>query len=116
MGLIGTDAFCAERIATEAAARAGAYVAPVVSYAPAPFNTGFPGTVSVSEPVYRALLADILSGLHAQGFDRIYVLNAHGANLAPLRGDRGGHAGRRDPHPQLVGFRAGERAARPAFR
>lgn len=84
MGLIGTDTLCAEAIADRAADRAGALVAPSLAYTPAPFNTGFPGTVSVSAATFTALAHDVLAGLHAQGFS-IYILNGHGANLAPLR-------------------------------
>ncbi len=85
MGLIGTDALCAEAIARGAGDAAEAYVAPTLAYTPAPFNAGFPGTISVSDSTFRALATDVLSALAAQGFRRIYVLNAHGANLAPLR-------------------------------
>lgn len=93
MGLIGTDAICAEAIAARAAALAGAYVAPVLCYTPAPFNTGFPGTVSLSEPLFARVFAEVVAGLHAQGFGRVYVLNAHGANLAPMRQAAEGLAG-----------------------
>lgn len=85
MGLIGTDALCAEAIAGMAAEKADAYVAPTLCYTPAPFNAGFPGTISVSAATFSALFADVLAGLRAQGFDRVFVLNAHGANLAPMR-------------------------------
>lgn len=85
MGLIGTDAICAELIATGAGERIKALVAPVLAYTPAPFNTAFPGTMSISEPLFEQLATEIFAGLQAQGFGRIYVLNAHGANLAPLK-------------------------------
>jgi creatinine amidohydrolase len=85
MGLIGTDALCAEAISGMVADKADAYVAPTICYTPAPFNSGFPGTISVSEATFSALFAEVLTGLHAQGFDRVFVLNAHGANLAPMR-------------------------------
>ena len=85
MGLIGTDALCAEGIAEAAAKKAGAYVAPTLVYTPAPFNTGFPGTISVTEATFSALFSEIVTGLLAQGFVRIFILNAHGANLAPMR-------------------------------
>ena len=49
MGLIGTDAVCAERVAMGAADLAGAMVAPTLAYAPAPFNMAFPGTISPPE-------------------------------------------------------------------
>ncbi len=84
MGLIGTDAFCAEKIAEGTGNHAGAMVAPTLAYAPAPFNTAFPGTLSVTEPVFEALVGEIVEGLLAQGFRCIYFLNGHGANLAPL--------------------------------
>ncbi len=85
MGLIGTDALCAEAIAGSAAEKADAYVAPTICYTPAPFNAVFPGTISVSAATFSALFSEILAGLHVQGFDRVFVLNSHGANLAPMR-------------------------------
>lgn len=84
MGLIGTDALCAATIAGQAARAAGAVVAPVLAYAPAPFNTGFPGTVSISPGLFGALAGEIVDGLLAQGFRHVFILNGHGANLAPL--------------------------------
>lgn len=85
MGLVGTDALCAAEIAHAAAGIAQAMVAPELAYTPAPFNTAFPGTVSVSPRTFETLFREIVAGLAAQGFSRIYVLNAHGANLAPMR-------------------------------
>ena len=89
MGLIGTDAFCACAIAEAAADLCDAIVAPTLALTPAPFNTAFPGTLSVSEPVFRAVAGEVLAGLATQGFNPIYVLNGHGANLAPLRASIG---------------------------
>ncbi len=84
MGMIGTDAICAEAVALKAAEICGAVVAPVIAYTPAPFNTAFAGTVSVSEETFGLLSSDIFLGLRDQGFTRIYVVNGHGANLEPL--------------------------------
>lgn len=84
IGLIGTDALCAASIAEAAAAAAGVVVAPPLSYAPAPFNTSFPGTVSISEDLFADLAHAVLSELARQGFSDIHVVNGHGANLAPL--------------------------------
>ena len=88
IGLIGTDALCAELIALGAADRAKALVAPTLSYTPAPFNTAFPGTMSLSVEIFEAMVHEILTGLHTQGFTRIYILNGHGANLAALNAAR----------------------------
>jgi len=85
MGLIGTDAICAEMIAEEAGNIAGALVAPTLAYTPAAFNMSFPGTISISEDLFEALATEILAGLASHGFKHIYFLNGHGANLAPLK-------------------------------
>ena len=84
IGRIGTDTLCAAAIAERAAAQAGAIVLPAVGYTPAPFNMSFPGTLSVSEATFSALVGELLDGLASHGFRRLYVLNGHGANLAPL--------------------------------
>ncbi|MHA1566097.1 MAG: creatininase family protein [Alphaproteobacteria bacterium] len=84
MGLIGTDALCAQAVAEGAAQIADAYVAPTLAYTPAPFNMAFPGTISISQPVFEALVSEILEALISHGFDCFYFLNGHGANLAPL--------------------------------
>ncbi|TBX28715.1 creatininase family protein [Nioella sediminis] len=85
IGLIGTDALCATAVAEGAAAFSGTIMLPPVAYTPAPFNMAFPGTISVSEATFSALLSDIIASLATQGFRRLYVLNGHGANLAPMR-------------------------------
>jgi creatinine amidohydrolase len=60
-------------------------VAPVLSYAPAQFNLGFAGTISLSAQTFAKIFTEITTSLMRSGFDRIYVLNGHGANLAPLK-------------------------------
>ena len=85
IGLIGTDAICAQAVAEQVGEVVGAIVAPVQAITPAPFNLGFPGTLSVREETFAALMHDVLTALAGQGFRRVYILNGHGANLAPLR-------------------------------
>lgn len=85
MGLMGTDAQCATVIAERAAGLCGAVVAPTLALTPAPFNMSFPGTISISVPTFAALAAEVIDALLHHGFAAIYILNAHGANLAPLR-------------------------------
>jgi len=85
MGLIGTDALCAQTVARLAGERAQTLVAPTLALTPAPFNTAFPGTISVSAETFKAMVSEIVACLHGQGFRRIYFLNGHGANLEPVR-------------------------------
>ena len=85
IGLIGTDMICAREIAWNAAKRVDGLVAPEVGYSPAPFNMSFPGTVSISVATYETLMREIIEGLISHGFEKIYIVNGHGANLEPLR-------------------------------
>ncbi|MGI9371245.1 MAG: creatininase family protein [Hyphomicrobiales bacterium] len=84
-GLIGTDALCAEDISLAVAKRVNGLVAPTFAYTPAPFNMSFPGTVSLSNETFTVLAREVFESLVQHGFQKLYVLNAHGANLAPLK-------------------------------
>ena len=85
IGMIGTDAICAEHIARRAGSLVNALVAPTLHYTPAQFNNEFSGTVSISSKIFAQYIESILRALGSQGFERIYILNAHGANLAPIQ-------------------------------
>ena len=85
MGLIGTDALCAEKIAWEASKKLNVYVAPTLAYAPAQFNMSFPGTISISTELFEALLNEVVCSLKNHGFKKFYFINGHGANLKSLK-------------------------------
>ncbi|MEM6467686.1 MAG: creatininase family protein, partial [Pseudomonadota bacterium] len=84
MGLIGTDAICAQAVADRAGEQADALVLPTLAYTPAPFNTAFPGTISITPKLLCDQVVEICEQALAQGILGIYALNGHGANLAPL--------------------------------
>lgn len=60
-------------------------VAPPLWCGLAHYNMGFPGTISLRLETFQALLADVLRSIHANGFQRIIVLNGHGGNWGPTR-------------------------------
>lgn len=49
------------------------------------YNMGFPGTISLRIETFLSLLIDICKSIHANGFDRIVLVNGHGGNDAPIR-------------------------------
>lgn len=85
IGLLGCDSLCAETIAQEAGKRGKILVAPVLAYTSAQFNMDFPGTISIRSRTLMSLIEDIVDSLHDQGVRGVYFLNAHGANIAPIR-------------------------------
>jgi creatinine amidohydrolase len=58
IGLIGTDAICAEAIAQGAGERADALVGPTLSLGANHFNLAFPGTISLRATTLMALVSD----------------------------------------------------------
>ncbi len=74
-----TDNIIAERLAVEAAEPLGVPVLPVLAFGVTGFSM-FPGSPTLQPETYGAVLRDILSSLHAQGFRRFFVSNGHSGN------------------------------------
>jgi len=79
---LGVDMILAERVAIEAAEPLGVPVLPALAYGITPYFGAFPGSPSVTEPVYTALLRDLVTSLQQQGFKRVVIVNGHGGNSA----------------------------------
>lgn len=48
-------------------------------------HLGMPGTVSIGNSHYVAVLEDVLESLIQAGFRRVFLLNGHGGNITPAR-------------------------------
>lgn len=81
------------RATTEAIARklGDALVAPIVPFVPEgdidppTGHMKYPGTISLSEATFEALLTDICNSLAAHGFDQIILIGDSGGNQAGMR-------------------------------
>lgn len=74
----GSDNLAPEAMARELAGRLNALIAPTLNYGITGSLDAFPGSFSINEDTYEAMLRDIMTGLAGNGFKNIIVLNGHG--------------------------------------
>lgn len=84
-GAIGTDALTAEAIALEVGKRTGVLVTPAQAFGMAEHHLGFSGTMSLQPATLLAVLHDLVLSLARHGFERVFVINGHGGNIATSR-------------------------------
>jgi creatinine amidohydrolase len=85
MGLIGTDAMCADAIARRAGDVGGFLVGPVLPVGMAQSHLGFPGTLSLTPTTLIAVVRDVVASLQRHGITDIWFLNGHGGNIATIQ-------------------------------
>jgi creatinine amidohydrolase len=76
---LSSDTLVAERIAAYLSAETGILVAPTIHYGVnLPCDSGFAGTCSTTKELLRDYVRSILDWWKAQGFERFFLLSAHG--------------------------------------
>ncbi len=83
-GLIGTDAICAEGIATAVGERDGVLVAPSIQVGMSLHHMKFPGSMSLTPQSLIGLTLEWVDSLAAHGFNQFHFVNGHGGNIATL--------------------------------
>jgi len=84
-GAIGTDALTAEAVSLAVAESCQVLVAPAQCYGMAEHHLGFAGTMSLQPTTLLALIHDLILSLAGHGFERIFVINGHGGNIATCK-------------------------------
>jgi creatinine amidohydrolase len=79
---VETDALIATRLAARAAelASVAVVVGPTVPFGYSHYHLHLAGTVSLRRETLARLLLDVCRSIHAHGFERLLLLNAHGGN------------------------------------
>ena len=81
---LGTDALLGDHLARRVAERLGAIVAPTVRVGCSSPHLAFPGTLSVRDTTFHAIVADLVESFARGGFGRIVLLPTHSGNFIPL--------------------------------
>jgi len=81
---LATDALLGDHLAHGLADRLDAFVAPTVRVGCSSHHLAFPGTLSLEDDTFHAIVADLVSSLAGAGFGRIVLVPTHGGNFAPL--------------------------------
>lgn len=81
----GTDNLAPQAMSREIAPRLNALIAPTLNYGITETMAAYPGAISVREDSYSPFIRDILSGLAANRFKNIIILNGHGGNTNVLK-------------------------------
>ncbi len=82
---LGTDTLVPLELARRLAERTGVLVAPPLPYGMSLHHLGFPGSLSLRPETLAHVLQDLLRSLYRHGFRRVFLLNGHGGNVAPVQ-------------------------------
>ena len=78
-----TDTHIPEKIADAAIGREKVLIAPSINFGCGTRFMDFPGTISIAQSTFDALLVDIIQSLLQQGFTSFLIINGHSENRFP---------------------------------
>jgi creatinine amidohydrolase len=81
---LSVDRLIGEHLTRLVAERLDAFAAPTVPFGCSEHHLAFPGTISISEATFAAIVHDVVASFAGAGFERIVLLPSHGGNFAPL--------------------------------
>jgi creatinine amidohydrolase len=81
---LATDALLGDELARAVAERIDAFVAPTVRVGCSAHHLDFPGTLSLEDSTFHAIVGDVVRSLARGGFRRVILVPTHGGNFAPL--------------------------------
>jgi creatinine amidohydrolase/Fe(II)-dependent formamide hydrolase-like protein len=83
---MGTDSILGDELGRALADRLDAFHAPTIRVGCSRHHLAFPGTMSIEEETFHAVVVDVVRGWANHGFKRIVLLPTHGGNFNPLAG------------------------------
>jgi creatinine amidohydrolase len=80
-----TDVLITNQIAQAVAQRTGILIAPSLPFGISGQFSDFPGTISLSQLTFDAVVMEVIESLLHQGFRRFLIINGHDSNRPPQR-------------------------------
>jgi len=83
-GLLGIDFLTSKAIAEKVGLQQNILVAPPLPFGMAVHHMEFPGTLTLTPTTYVRVICELIQSFTHHGFNKIYFVNGHGGNIAPL--------------------------------
>ncbi len=83
-GLLGIDFLTAFDISMAVSQKTKTLVGPVLPFGMALHHMAFPGTLTLTPTTYIKVLVELIESLQKHGFKKVWVINGHGGNIAPI--------------------------------
>lgn len=82
---LGTDVFLAEYVSEKIAERVDAVIFPSYNFGYSWVWKDLPGTLTLSQETFKAVLFELIESMIGQGFTKILVVNGHDSNNKAIR-------------------------------